>query len=268
MKLLLTGAGAMGLPMALALHDNGFNVHCFDTMPSDALKECDLPFVEDPKDIIADVVLIVVRDDAEVNAVCFDDQALFATPEHSYPRTCILSSTVSVASVMKLRERLPDDVALIDALMSGAPLAASNRSLSFMLGGTANDINRMMPLFKAMGTHQFHLGPLGHGMQVKTLNNTVAAATVVAVRRVLADAIREGVDTRKLLEVLSASSGATWYGDHFDDISWARETYAKSNTIGILEKDVQCALDGLSRDVDEYDRVLLECLRTLPPLES
>jgi len=235
-------------------------------MPSDALKECGLSLVGDPKEIIADVVLIVVRDDTEINALCFNDQALFSTPGHSYPRTCILSSTVSVASVMKLRERLPDDVALIDAPMSGAPLAASQRTLSFMLGGTSNDINRMMPLFKAMGTHQFHLGPLGHGMQVKTLNNTVAAATVVAVRRALADAVRAGVDPHKLLEVMSASSGATWYGDHFDDISWARETFAKSNTIGILEKDVQCALDGLSRNIDEYDRVLLECLRTLPPL--
>ncbi len=266
MKILLAGAGAMGLPMATALHDNGFDVHCFDTMPSSALKECDLSIVDDPKDIIADVVLIVVRDDTELNALCFDDQALFSTPEHPYPHNCVLSSTVSVASVMNLRKRLPDDVALIDAPMSGAPLAASRRTLSFMLGGRINDINRMMPMFKAMGKHQFHLGPLGHGMQVKTLNNTVAAATVVAVRRVLADAVRAGVDTRKLLDVMSVSSGSTWFGNHFDDISWAHETYAKNNTIGILEKDVQCALDGLSRNVDEYDQVLLESLRTLPPL--
>ena len=268
MKILLAGAGAMGLPMAVALHDGGFKVHCFDTMPSTALKRCIVSSVEDPKDINADVVLIVVRDDAEINALCFDDQALFASPGNHYPRTCILSSTVSVASVMKLKERLPDDVALIDAPMSGAPLAAANRTLSFMLGGAREDINRMMPLFKAMGTHQFHLGPLGHGMQVKTLNNTVAAATVVAVRRVLADAMRAGVDTGKLLDVMSVSSGATWYGNNFNNISWAQETYATNNTIGILEKDVQCALDGLSRSVDGYDRMLLESLRTIPPVDQ
>ncbi len=59
------------------------------------------------------------------------------------------------------------------------------------------------------------------------------------------------------------SSGSNWYADNFDDIEWSREGYDADNTIGILEKDVQCALDidpGGRRPADD---ALLDGLRRL-----
>ena len=70
---------------------------------------------------------------------------------------------------------------------------------------------------------------------------------------------------------MSASSGATWFGDHFDDIDWAREGYESGNTIGILEKDVRSGLDAVEgakrARPDAYDEALLAAIRAMEPLE-
>ena len=161
------------------------------------------------------------------------------------------------------------DVTLIDAPMSGAPHSARLRQLSFMLGGPDEALDRLMPLFQAMGKHAFRLGPLGAGMTAKVLNNYVASASVVAVRRAYARARELGVDLDKLRAVMSASSGATWFGDHFHDIDWAREGFDAGNTIGILEKDVRSGLDameGAARAApDAYDEALIAALRVMEP---
>jgi 3-hydroxyisobutyrate dehydrogenase len=201
--------------------------------------------------------------------LCFDRQALFKRAQ--YPKTLIVSSTLSPRFIPQLRSRLPGDVTLIDAPMSGAPHAARLRKLSFMLGGPDDALDGLMPLFHAMGQHVFRLGPLGAGMTAKVLNNYVASASVVAVRRAYARAVELGADLEALRAVMKASSGATWFGDHFDEIDWAREGYDANNTIGILEKDVRSGLDAMEgaerAGPDAYDEALLAALRAMEPVE-
>jgi 3-hydroxyisobutyrate dehydrogenase len=129
-----------------------------------------------------------------------------------------------------------------------------------------------MPLFNAMGQHVFRLGPLGAGMTAKVLNNYVASASVVAVRRAYARAVELGADLEALRSVMKASSGATWFGDNFQDIDWSREGYEPNNTIGILEKDVRSGLDAMvgaqRAGPDAYDDALLAALRAMEPFEG
>ena len=260
MKVLVAGLGAMGLPMARALVAGGFDVAGYDPR----VRPPDLAPLAHPDEADADVLVIVVRDAAEVTALCFDGEATFAHPPH--PHRVVLCSTVAVGAVHALRARLPGDVRLVDAPMSGAPVAAEERRLSFMLGGADEDVDAVLPLVRAMGTRHYRLGPLGSGMRVKVLNNSVAAASVVAVRRALADAERAGVGAATLLDVMRASSGATWFGDAFERVSWAREGHAPDNTVGILVKDVRAGIESAGREPDGWDAALLEALRSLAPM--
>jgi hypothetical protein len=47
------------------------------------------------------------------------------------------------------------------------------------------------------------------------------------------------------------SSGQTWFGSNFDSIEFARDGYDPDNTIGILKKDVESALDAVDASPDE-----------------
>ncbi|MEO8164343.1 MAG: NAD(P)-binding domain-containing protein, partial [Betaproteobacteria bacterium] len=266
----VAGCGAMGLPMAQALQGAGYEVWGLDVRPAEEFGSFQSRLL-DPDEFAqrVEIVIAVVRNTAQIQELCFDQQALFVRAQH--PRTLIVSSTVSPRFLPELRSRLPADVSLVDAPMSGAPHAARHRKLSFMLGGAAEDLDRLTPLFEAMGQHLFRLGPLGAGMTAKVLNNYVASTSVVAVRRVYARARELGTDLDALRAVMSASSGSTWFGDNFHDIDWSSEGYESNNTMGILEKDVLSGLDAI-RNVkhagpDAFDTALLEAIRAIGPFE-
>lgn len=269
LKVGVAGCGTMGLPMAQALQEAGYEVWGLDVRPVAEFGSFQARMLEDPVEFArrSDVVISVVRDVKQTLDLCFDHQALFKCAQ--YPKILVVSSTLSPRFLPQLRSRLPGDVTLVDAPMSGAPHSARLRQLSFMLGGPEDALERLMPLFQVMGKHAFRLGPLGAGMTAKVLNNYVASASVVAVRRAYARARELGVDLDKLRAVMSASSGATWFGDRFHDIDWAREGYESGNTIGILEKDVRSGLDameGAARAVpDAYDEALIAALRSMEP---
>ena len=264
----LAGCGSMGLPMARGLDRAGFNVSGFDIRPLSDFPEFANKMLNNSDDIeTADVMISVVRDARQTLNLCFDEQAVYL--KSMYPRILVLSSTLSPRFVRNLSIRLPSDVTMIDAPMSGAPVAAEQGSLSFMLGGHPETLNNLMPIFNRLGERIFHCGSLGAGMTYKVLNNYVAAGSVTVARRAYDMARRLDVDLVHLREVMSVSSGATWYGDRFDEISWAREGYDAGNTIGILEKDVLSALDAIKADPNcgesPMDSAILDALTKLEP---
>ena len=156
---------------------------------------------------------------------------------------------------------------MVDAPMSGAPHSARNGNLTFMLGGPSSLLESWHPLFASMGSQIHHLGELGAGMSVKVLNNYVASSSVVTVRRVLDACQALNVSPKKLLQIMSESSGGTWYGNQFHEIDWAREGYSAENTIGILEKDVKSFLKAVEAEPLPEDSLLLERLRRLKPFD-
>lgn len=258
----VAGCGDMGAPILSTLLAAGIKANGYDPRPPD--NPALLPhMLTDPAAIgHSDILMVVVRDSTQIEQLCFDDQAVYRG--NRGPGLLIVSSTVSPHSISQLRRRLPKAVRLVDAPMSGAPHAAEQASLSYMLGGDTADIDHLMPLFERLGQDITHVGALGTGMMAKVLNNYVAACSVVAVRRSLARASRSGLSTSTLRKIMSASSGATWYGNHLDDISWAQQNYNAGNTIGIIEKDVKCALDAIDQQADPFDEALLQALRELP----
>ncbi len=258
----VAGLGAMGLPMARRLVQAGFRVVGYDVVQDRDYRS--VPILTDPGEFAeqADVLLSIVRDEPQNVELCFVGQAVFRQPK--YPKVFVLCSTVSPGFIGELAAQLPKDVTLLDAPMSGAPVAAEEGSLTWMLGGDAVWLDALSPLFSAMGTPLHKLGALGSGMAVKVLNNYVAASSVVAVRRALVACPKLGVPPEVLLDVMSQSSGQTWFGNRFLEIDWARQDYSPENTIGILEKDVKSFLKGLGDEPTAADEALLQSLRKLP----
>jgi len=179
----------------------------------------------------------------------------------------VISSTVSPRYVRELRERLPRHIALVDAPMSGAPIAAQERRLSFMLGGETEVLDRIEPVLRAMGTRLHRMGGLGAGMTAKVLNNLSAAASITVTRMAMEWGEALGVAPAALRAVMHDSSGQTWFGSNFEQIAFAREGYDAENTIGIVAKDVASALDVAPPDADTaLPEALIDALRTLRPI--
>ncbi len=259
----------MGLPMARAMARAGIDVIGFDIRPAADFGDFAPRMVSDPAEFAArcDVALSVVRDQRQTDDLLFDAQALLVRPER--PRTLAICSTLSPRYLATVAERSPAGIALVDAPMSGAAIAAEEGRLSFMLGGRDADLDRLATLFGAMGRVSHRMGAFGAGMTAKVLNNFVAAASVSAVRQALAWADDLGVDRGRLMALMHDSSGQTWFGSNFDRIEFARDGYAQDNSIGVLRKDVEAAIDAVGADPEAgLQAAFLAALRNLTPDRS
>ncbi|WP_284154826.1 NAD(P)-dependent oxidoreductase [Algicella marina] len=251
----------MGRPMAEAMLAGGANLVAHDVRPATDFGEFAAHLV--PVESLREVATLfsIVRDIPQTEALLFGDQAMASAPNLT---TLVISSTVAPSYIHDLRRRLPTRVALIDAPMSGAPVAARERRLAFMLGGDTAHITPLMPLFDAMGTNIHHLGPLGAGMVMKVLNNMIAASSVATTRLALDWAAEAGISGERFREVAETSSGQTWFSRHFAAIDWAEEAFDPANTMGILVKDVTSALDTAPAGATTaLPRAIINAIRTL-----
>ncbi|MEM9640499.1 MAG: NAD(P)-binding domain-containing protein [Pseudomonadota bacterium] len=263
MKIGVIGCGQMGRPMAEALLSAGFDVVGHDIRPATEFDSFAAHMARDLSD--RDTLISVVRDipqttEALVKSGLVHSQNL---------RHLVISSTVSPRYLGDLAKRVSPNVSVIDAPMSGAPIAAQERRLSFMLGGDTAVLDRLEPVFAAMGTSLHRLGPLGSGMTAKVLNNMIAASSVVATRLALDWGAQLGANPEVLRQVFHTSSGQTWFGSHFHQIAFAEEGYDPANTMGILRKDVESLLDALSSNDAEpaYPHALITAICGLTPLD-
>ena len=251
----------MGAPMLDALRDAGANAMGFDVRDTGhAHVTGDIEtFGQD-----LETLFIVVRDARETDALLFGAQNLLEiAPKLTRIFIC---STLSPRFMTELRACIPERITLIDAPMSGAQVAAQNRSLSFMLGGTKADIDDAIPLLAMMGKHFHHMGDFGAGMQAKVLNNLLAASHTAMTRLVLDWADTAGLDTDKLLALIETASGQNWLASGFDTIEFAKHGYAPDNSIGILVKDVAAALDAAPKGADlNLPQSVQNTIRALKP---
>ena len=252
--------------MVRALIGAGFDVAGLDVLPAHSFGDL-TPLMTDAATFAASrrIVLSVVRDVAQTEELLFDDQALI-TRRPSAIDTVLICSTLSPRYIAGLRKRISAEISLIDAPMSGASVSAEEARLSFMLGGDEKVVDRLQPLFAAMGDKIHHLGPLGAGMTAKVLNNFCAASSTAATRTVLRWAATLGVDEDRLLAVLNDSSGQNWLASNFNCIEFARDGYTSDNTLGILAKDLDSMMDALPpEEAEGLPNALISLIRNLKP---
>jgi 3-hydroxyisobutyrate dehydrogenase-like beta-hydroxyacid dehydrogenase len=200
------GMGIMGSRMARNLRAAGFDVVVWNRTRSRA-EEVGEPVADTPRAAAggADIVITMVVDAPEVEAVLFgDDGAAGSLREGSL---VVDMSTIAPSAVKSISDRLSErDIGFVDAPVTGSKPRAEDGTLTIMAGGSPKDFARAKPLFEAMGQLIVHCGPSGHGAMVKLLNNALAAINAAALAEAIDLAETYGLDTDRLLEVMSAGS--------------------------------------------------------------
>ena len=99
---------------------------------------------------------------------------------------------------------------MLDGPVSGGRAAAERHTLTTMLGGSRAVADRCRPVFESFSTLIAHLGGPGSGQLAKLVNNTLMAANLKSSAEILEVAGPLGFDLGGLVEVLLASSGASF----------------------------------------------------------
>jgi 3-hydroxyisobutyrate dehydrogenase-like beta-hydroxyacid dehydrogenase len=156
-----------------------------------------------------EIVLLSLPDSSVVETVVLgSDGAL----EHARPGQVVVDlSTSAPSSTRKIHSLLDRKGAqYLDAGISGGAAAADAGTLTLMVGGDANALERVRDVLNAFTAHLYHVGGPGDGHTVKLLNNFLNAVSLAATAEVMVAAKKAGLDLALVLEVLNKGSGVNF----------------------------------------------------------
>ena len=238
------GLGVMGRPMALNLLRAGFGLVVHDQNPS-AVAEVVGAGARDGKSLagIAEtrVVITMLPDTADVEAVVLGLGGLAASLQ---PGSVLIDmSSISPIATRTLAEHLAErGIRMLDAPVSGGYQGAQSGTLSIMVGGDADVLERCRPILAAMGTTINHIGDAGAGQVCKACNQVAVAIGIQAVAEAMTLARKNGVEPGKIREALlggfAQSRALDLHGQRVLD-----DNFSAGFRVKLQRKDLKIALE-------------------------
>ncbi|NOZ24173.1 MAG: NAD(P)-dependent oxidoreductase [Planctomycetes bacterium] len=209
------GLGIMGEPMALNVLKARFNLIVVGGHAKAALKKLasrkEVTVVDTPAAVAAksDVVVTCLPDTPDVEKVVLGKGGLLDGAKRGL--VIIDHSTISPVAAQGIAGKAKkQEVAFLDAPVSGGQNGAIAGTLSIMIGGDAKAVKKAMPVLKAMGKKIVHVGKSGAGQFTKCANQIVCAITWQAIGEGMTLGAKAGVDPAKMLEAISAGAARCW----------------------------------------------------------
>ncbi len=245
MKVAFIGLGTMGAPMATRLVEAGFDVtvHNRTREREEPVAAAGAARAASPKEAAAgaDVVLTMVSDTPDVEAVVLgEDGAAHGMKEGS---VLIDMSTISPEITREIAAKLGDKgVDMLDAPVSGGSEGAEKGTLSIMVGGKAEVLERVRGVLEPLGKTITFVGPVGSGQVTKAVNQVIIAGTYAAVAEGLAIALAAGVDVEAAHRAVSGGAAGSWVLTNRAD-NMIRNTYPLGFRTRLHRKDLGIALE-------------------------
>jgi L-threonate 2-dehydrogenase len=213
-KMAVIGLGSMGYGMATSLKRAGFEVTGCDVAPDSVAR-----FEKDggkgartPAEAAeaADIVVSVVVNAAQTEAILFGKDGVAETLAKD--AVFISSATMDPDVACKLAKQLEATGRhYLDAPISGGAQRAAEGELTILASGSKAAFAKARPALDAMAAKLYELGDApGQGAAFKMINQLLAGVHIAAASEAIAFAARQGLDIRKVYEVITASAGNSW----------------------------------------------------------
>lgn len=210
MKIAFVGLGRMGQPMARNLLKAGHSlvVHNRSRGVVDLLTEQGAKAAGSPREALsgADIFMSCLLYPEQIREVYFGPGGIIdgVTPG----QIVVDFATVEPAFSRELAEAVAKRGGrFLDAPISGGPKGAAAATLSIMIGGNAEDVAAVRPVFECLGTKIFHMGPVGAGTSTKICNQILTGVQHALACEAMVLGTKSGIEPRALFEVLRQSSG-------------------------------------------------------------
>jgi 3-hydroxyisobutyrate dehydrogenase len=243
--------------MARNLLKKGFDLTVWNRTPSkmDDIVQEGAKAANSPADLAAqcEVVILCVSDTPDVEAVLLGENGVIhGVQEGTLVVDC---STISPIKTKDFADRLAKKgVHMLDAPISGGSEGAANGTLSIMVGGEADQVERAMPFLEAMGKTITHVGGNGAGQMVKLVNQILVVGGMLSLGEAFLFAQAGGLDLEKTLQAVAGGAAGSWAlsnrGPQIIERDWR-----PGFMIDLQQKDVRLILDA----ADELGVPVMAC---------
>lgn len=234
------GLGAMGDAMArrLLAEDRLQGVYNRTQARSEPFGDVGVRVYPRPQPLATacDVCVLMVRDDAALEAVMFDPSGVLSGLRPG--DTVINMSTVSVAATAATRLAVEGTGGhFVDAPVSGTLGPARDGTLLVLASGAPAVLDEVEPILRLLGTVH-RMGEAGMGTRAKLFTNLLLGAMTQALAEALVFGTRQGLELASLLDIIDGGALA------------APMFRVKGKMIGRRAFDKQFSVDLLLKDLD------------------
>jgi 3-hydroxyisobutyrate dehydrogenase-like beta-hydroxyacid dehydrogenase len=256
MRIAFLGLGIMGRPMAANLVKAGHKLVVWNRTPGKDVEGAQSASSPAEAAHGAEVVWSCVADTKAVESVLFGPHG--AEQSLSQGTVVIDSSTISPTATRAFAEKVRAKGAdYVDAPVTGSKVAAEGGTLIFIVGGQAATVERVRPLFEAIGKQLFHMGDTSKGQAAKLAMNLQIAVIYEGFAEALTLAAKLGVSLDTLLPLIQASMVRSGVVDYKAPFVLKRD-FSPNFPLRLMHKDIRLMLDAAKEA-----RVKLPALETV-----
>lgn len=239
------GLGNMGGPMAARLLDAGHRLTVYDIRDEAAqpLATRGATVAPSPAAVAsaAETVFVSLPTPEIVKAVALGPNGIASG---NRIKTFIDLSTTGARVTAEIADSLAQqEIAAIDAPVSGGVAGAKAGTLAVMVAGPKEICDALRPAFEVIGKY-FWLGDKpGLGQTMKLCNNLVSAACFAVTCEAMVTGVKSGLNARQMVEVINAASGKNDATERKFPRAVLPGTFDMGFTTGLMYKDVKLYLD-------------------------
>lgn len=207
------GTGVMGTSMCGHLISAGYRATVYNRTPAKAKPLVDRGAVEarSPREVAeaSDVIFTIVGYPNDVRSVTLGPDGTLAGAK---PGAVLVDMTTSEPALAReiFEAARAKGVQAVDAPVSGGDVGAKEARLSIMVGGEAEAVEALQPLFAAMGKTVVHQGPAGAGQHTKMVNQVLIATNMIGVCEALLYGHKAGLDLNRVLQSVGTGAAGSW----------------------------------------------------------
>jgi 2-hydroxymethylglutarate dehydrogenase len=209
-NLAFIGLGAMGEPMArnLAASEHALTVYNRSPKRAHAVIALGAMLAASPAEAAsaAEIVCSCVSTPEALRAVLLGEEGAIAAARLG--TLFIDFSTVDPSTVREIADACANHgCRFLEAPVSGGVKGATSGTLTIMVGGEADDLERAGPVLRILGQNVFRVGPIGSASAVKLINQMLVGVHLAVALQAFVVGQRAGVDPQVLYDVVTASTG-------------------------------------------------------------
>jgi len=251
-RIAFIGLGNMGGPMAQNLLKAGHQLSVFDLSPAaiKTLADAGASVAASAQEAVssAEVVISMLPASRHVEALYLGEAGILS---HIPAGTLIIDcSTIAAQSAINVATAAKQQgLDMLDAPVSGGTGGAIAGTLTFIVGGASDVLERARSILSAMGKNIFHAGAAGAGQTAKICNNMLLGILMAGTAEALALGIANGLDPQVLSDIMNKSSGRNWALELYNPIPGVMENVPASRAysggfgVDLMLKDLGLAAE-------------------------
>lgn len=243
------GLGTMGKPMATNLAKAGYPmvVHSRTREKAESLIAQGARWAESPAELasLSDIVITMLPDSPDVWEVITGEKGVLKGAKAG---TIVIDmSTISPEIARLLAEECKKkSVEFLDAPVTGGEAGAISATLSIMIGGPAETLDKVRPVLQCLGSRITRMGGPGAGQTAKLCNQVICGLNILACCEGLALGIACGLDPNTLLDAIQGGAAGSWMLSNLAP-KMVSGDWAPGFRIALQQKDLRLALECASR---------------------